>query len=511
MEDYIMNETVQIGKFTLESLTTGMYEQPLIIYREYLQNAADSLEAAQRLGIIDEKTMMVQVRVNTDERLIEIQDNGAGIPQKIAASVLMSVGKSPKVHTESRGFRGIGRLGGISYCDKLIFETTSIGEEMATKVTYDCALLKRLLSPGENTDMSMAEVIKKVCFEEEIPVPTDDHYFKVRLVDVDDRTELLDPEKVRIYLSQIAPVPYSPHFKMLSNHIYSFLSEYGVKLTEFPVQLSFDNEFPKPLTKPFSRRYFAGRGKSQEPETIYEIEKIVLKDSNDKLLALGWYGKGDWNGTLSDPAIRGLRLRMGNIQIGGEDTLDPVFRQSRFNGWCQGEIFVVSDELIPNARRDNFEQNSAYFELIEAIRPITDQITKQLTEASRTRNDPTAKMIDSSKSVIMQIKDQQAKGFNSQTEAQQAVMLVQTSIDKLKKAQAKKPELEKKKQEAVTELEAVLSSMDEVTPYKRDRLKGILSKKEMKVFNLAADILTLYVDDDLLNVIIDNLIDELLK
>ena len=506
-----MSESVQIGKFTLESLTTGMYEQPLIIYREYLQNAADSLEAAQRLGLVDEKTMMVQVRVNTDERLIEIQDNGAGISQKIAASVLMSVGKSPKVHTESRGFRGIGRLGGISYCDKLVFETSALGEEVATKVTYDCALLKRLLSPGENTDMSMAEVIGKVCSLETIPVPTDEHYFAVKLFDVDDRTELLDPEKVKNYLGQIAPVPYSPHFKMLSDHIYAFLSEHGVKLTEFPVQVSFDNEFPRPLTKPFSRRYFAGRGKSQEPETIYEIEKIVLKDSNDNLLALGWYGKGDWNGTLTDPSIRGLRLRMGNIQIGGEDTLDQVFRQSRFNGWCQGEIFVVSDDLIPNARRDNFEQNSAYFELIKAIRPITDQITKQLTEASRARNDPTAKMIENTKSVIRQVTGQQTKGFNSQTEAQQAVILVQTSLDKLKKTPAKKPELEQKKQEAVSELEAILEGMDEVTPYKRDRLKGILSKKEMKVFNLAADILTLYVDDDLLNVIIDNIIDELLK
>ena len=210
-----MSETVQIGKFTLESLTTGMYEQPLIIYREYLQNAADSLEVAQRMGIVDDKTMMVQVRVNTDERIIEIQDNGAGLSSQMAASVLMSVGKSPKVHTESRGFRGIGRLGGISYCDKLIFETSALGEEIATRVTYDCALLKRLLSPGEHTEMSMAEVIAAVCKSEEIPVPTDEHYFTVRLEDVDDRTELLDSEKVKSYLGQIAPVPYSPHFKML--------------------------------------------------------------------------------------------------------------------------------------------------------------------------------------------------------------------------------------------------------------------------------------------------------
>ena len=36
-------ETVQVGKYTLESLTTGMYSDPKIVYREYIQNSVDSL------------------------------------------------------------------------------------------------------------------------------------------------------------------------------------------------------------------------------------------------------------------------------------------------------------------------------------------------------------------------------------------------------------------------------------------------------------------------------------
>lgn len=43
---------ISIGKFTLESLTTGMYSEPESCYREYIQNAVDSLDSAIEQGIL---------------------------------------------------------------------------------------------------------------------------------------------------------------------------------------------------------------------------------------------------------------------------------------------------------------------------------------------------------------------------------------------------------------------------------------------------------------------------
>ena len=44
-----MNYTPKIGKNLIEILTDGMYKNPLFMYREYIQNSADSInEAAQR-------------------------------------------------------------------------------------------------------------------------------------------------------------------------------------------------------------------------------------------------------------------------------------------------------------------------------------------------------------------------------------------------------------------------------------------------------------------------------
>lgn len=38
-----METEVQVGKYTLESLTTGMYSDPKIVYREYIQNNAEEV------------------------------------------------------------------------------------------------------------------------------------------------------------------------------------------------------------------------------------------------------------------------------------------------------------------------------------------------------------------------------------------------------------------------------------------------------------------------------------
>ena len=45
-----MEKEIIIGKYTLESLTNGMYSNPLDLYREYIQNAVDSIDSARRYG-----------------------------------------------------------------------------------------------------------------------------------------------------------------------------------------------------------------------------------------------------------------------------------------------------------------------------------------------------------------------------------------------------------------------------------------------------------------------------
>ena len=120
---------VEIGKNLIEILTEGMYLNPLFMYREYVQNSADAIDDAVEDGIlknIRDGKIMIDIHNNGS---IYIQDNGTGIKAKDVTKKLYNIAKSDKDHKVKKGFRGIGRLGGIAYCDKMKFITSAKGEK----------------------------------------------------------------------------------------------------------------------------------------------------------------------------------------------------------------------------------------------------------------------------------------------------------------------------------------------------------------------------------------------
>ena len=59
-----MKTEMVIGKYTLESLTNGMYSSPLDLYREYIQNAVDSIDEAVARGLINSDEARIDIAVN---------------------------------------------------------------------------------------------------------------------------------------------------------------------------------------------------------------------------------------------------------------------------------------------------------------------------------------------------------------------------------------------------------------------------------------------------------------
>ena len=98
-----------------------------------------------------------------------------------------------------------------------------------------------------------------------------------------------------------------------------------------------------------------------------------------------WYAISNYYGTICDNSIKGLRYRKGNIQIGDRLTLNDIFLEERFNGWFQGEIFVLDPNLIPNARRDNFEKNESYFILKNELVKIGEDLSRVIRDTSKNR------------------------------------------------------------------------------------------------------------------------------
>ena len=182
-----MNNSIVIGKFTLESLTNGMYATCLDLYREYVQNAADSLDDAMAAGMIAKDDLYISITIDSYEGYVSVYDKGTGIKASDAGNALLDVGNSKKIKKANRGFRGIGRLAALGYCDKLIFTTSYKGERCRTIVEYDAKLLKILLHSSNDKNESMYDVLEAVTAVKTENEKESAHYFKLELIGVDSK------------------------------------------------------------------------------------------------------------------------------------------------------------------------------------------------------------------------------------------------------------------------------------------------------------------------------------
>lgn len=397
-----MKNNIMVGKYTLESLTTGMYIDPFIIYREYIQNSTDSIDEAVKKGFINYDQSKIQIDVDNKENRIIIEDNGIGISSSNSYKVLTDIGNSTKKISNNRGFRGIGRLGGLSYCKRLVFETSYPGESEKSIVIFDAVKLSELLVPGKYEEYSMTDVINEATSFNKKKECSEKHYFKVTLEGVIERFKLTHLERVEEYLIQVAPIPFDlkkfKHGGKLNNR----LNELNINEVFYNIYLGkTENEF-KQIFKPYKTRFLADMNK----KIIDEIKDIDIKeirnDYEGKIIALVWYGKCNLLGTVLDNRVKGFRMRKSGILVSDRFLLNKLFKEERFNGWIQGEIIVLDENIIPNARRDDFEKNDAYLYLLEQLKDITKEISNEIREESRKR---TNQKLGKNKNIV--IKDQQ--------------------------------------------------------------------------------------------------------
>ena len=342
-----------IGKTVLETLTSGMYDDARFVFREYIQNAADQIDEAVELGILREKSEgKIDIIIDNDNRRITITDNATGVPEKDVVRLLGDVANSQKDTTKRKGFRGIGRLGGLGYCDKLIFETSYQGENVKSKMTLNAELLKKIIENRE--DKSDATAAMSVITLEDPPKAeaTDKHYFSVILENVHN-DNLLDVNFVTDYLSMVAPVPFSSSFKF-TDEIKTYLKSRNLLLDEYNVEINSIT-----LYKRYKNIF---RDEKGNVSNLIGVDFVDIRNDEQELIATCWYGYREHSNFVLDESNfeRGLRIRTKNISIGNEFTCNRFFGQERTNLRFIGEIHTLNEGFIPNARRDYFTENATY-------------------------------------------------------------------------------------------------------------------------------------------------------
>ncbi|NLE27257.1 MAG: hypothetical protein GX625_18365 [Clostridiaceae bacterium] len=147
-------ETTQI----LKILACDIYDSPLALLRENLQNAYDAVRMRYVKSGVLEEGGRIDIRVENGQ--ISIADNGIGMDEEVLRKNFWMAGSSGK-HTETArkagvvGTFGIGAMANFGVCNHLTVETKTEGSEGFLRSTADrdslkigeeCIILERIKS-----------------------------------------------------------------------------------------------------------------------------------------------------------------------------------------------------------------------------------------------------------------------------------------------------------------------------------------------------------------------------
>ena len=371
---------VVIGKDILELLSTSMYVDPMTIYREYIQNAADSIDEARANGALPASGGQVQVWVDANARIIRIRDDGTSIPWPEFVERLSNLGASRKRGAQARGFRGVGRLSGLGYCQELVFRGRADGESLISELRWDGRALKSTLRAADHSKNLRALVKDVVSVRRVKPKVEPKRFFEVELRGVirhrDDR--LLSEEMVGHYLAQVAPLPFSPDFEF-GNEITTALTPH-VRLGHIVVRI---NGTEVPIHRPHKNSM---KVDDKVEATFKTLEILELPGIDGGIAAIGWVLHHEYSGTLSNRTlVKGLRLRSGNVQVGDHTLLESLFSEPRFNSWAVGEMHIVDPKILANGRRDSFEHSVHLDNVLNQLAPTARDIARRCRQSSISR------------------------------------------------------------------------------------------------------------------------------
>ncbi len=379
-----LNYSSEVRKNILNMLMFSLYSDERTIYREYVQNALDSINRAVRLHVLNQtKDGVVNIDIDTRQRSIIVRDNGTGIQASEAVQTLLDISYSTKDGVIEAGQFGIGRLVGGGYCHELVFLTSAMGENVATKITFDIDKIWKMVREDEENYLA-TEVINQCTWRELVPADEKEHFFEVQLKQVrkEYSSTLLNSDEVIKYLNMVAPVEYKPHF----NNILIYNSTEGKKTFR---------SLHEGLEKV---QLFVGKTRIQKQygleiagnhDKIDSLEYFKVTDPDFGELGWGWFALTKFTIQIpKDDMLAGIRLRIHNIQIGDANLLSgkPLWAEDRGNSYFYGEIFATHPNIRPDSARNGLaptSESKAFYAALELYFKELKQLYTKANEAKK--------------------------------------------------------------------------------------------------------------------------------
>ena len=481
-----MEQYPKIGAFVLETLTTGMYLKPLDSLREYIQNSVDSILSAEKIGILSEMEGRIEIIVNPDKRDISIKDTGIGIPKEKVIEYLINIGMSDKKIEVDAGFRGIGRLAGISYCDKIRFETSFRGENSISIVEINCKNIREAVSPLIRQKEEIQNILSKnikITFDN---FSKENHFFEVIMENISDAaSDFLDWQILEKYLAQVVPVDYDAHRFYYSTKIYQWIQKNNFYLPTVALVIKVPQDsIERQIFKPYKTNYKTKKTKAGEfPVKINDIR--FYRDNNNYWL---WYSDTALLGMIDDNSVAGLRLRKNNIALGGPENVAELFGETgesnkRFNAYYIGEIHILSTDAIPNARRDGFEERNSWPEIKRSLISFINDRCKDVRLASDVRNRPLEKIKSSARKIIDDAEERLENGLVSVQERDKILNKVKNEQELIQKAYDTRKGTDESDQiiPIINKLDKIIKRLEDENNWAVKKILPTLDRKQRKI------------------------------
>lgn len=315
-----------------------------------------------------------------------IADNGLGITVEAFESTMRRISQSDKDGDDSQiGFRGIGRLAGLAFCEKLWFINKKC-ETSPQYFTWDCDRYREILNSC-NGQKSLDDIIGEIANTSEscdVLHEFEDNKKSTFIVVLQNvKQELLDcitesnsknkKEKTntteysstfRHALELLLPLPYAESFdkKQVIHEKFKEVFGYELSRNQFNVNLN-----GSPLFKPFS--YDGKKDFQMIPIEIFPIDSSGSSSDEPKTIGLLWMTFDYVFKAVKD--YWGIGVRSKNMLVRGKTVLaeeafaskDAITTYNQYLAAIKGvsgELFLETNCLKDNSRRDwfNIDYNS---------------------------------------------------------------------------------------------------------------------------------------------------------
>lgn len=410
--------------FIIEVLTGGLYPNKFHVIREYVQNSFDAICKWRKDPNFDQDGCVEIKFINNS---IIIYDTGTGM-DKAKVNQYRYVGYSEKKISEATGFRGIGKLSGISVAERIIVTSSMHGSSERYKLVFDAqGMILEIIdlkTKGEN--IPLTELIKKYTDVAKEVEEKGLHYTIVELNNIrSDSTSLLNEENLISFLGKNVPVSFDPTFAY-GEEIHRKISE---RIDDYEiVDIKVNGTV---VYKPYI-------------DSCYPPEYEFVWDDGDggeeqSPIAFCWYCQNKESSQFEDKDKSGLLFKLKNFTIGDKFlTREKLFISTPERAfWFFGEVYINDSTVVPTSERNNFVQNEGRDRLYRKgseIGKTLSRIAGKFSEENRA-----LQKLDETDSILQQVEREYEEGKISSDIKLEKVVTAYKAFEEIEKRFNKLP------------------------------------------------------------------------